>query len=258
MPPGSLRQKSSVPTPPPKPRSERQVEKNSPAPGNSAAPSTSVAVTLRLRPKFAIDEDIGKADVDAPTEIGLSGACHASYLSKRFRFAHTFESTAATADVFEKQREAVLSVLKGFDATVMAYGSTGAGKTHTMVGNDAEPGVMPLALDALFDGIATGDASYSLQVSALELLEERCVDLLHRRQLVVLRAAPRGGLCFSGLKEVPVHTKADLLARIRAAMDARTTAANPPITQCGTAATMLRQSQSTSASTQLNTRRRTS
>jgi kinesin family protein 18/19 len=30
----------------------------------------------------------------------------------------------------------------GYNATVFAYGSTGAGKTHTMLGTPSDPGIM--------------------------------------------------------------------------------------------------------------------
>lgn len=41
-------------------------------------------------------------------------------------------------------------VVQGGNATVLAYGATGAGKTYTMVGTAEEPGVMVRALDDLF------------------------------------------------------------------------------------------------------------
>lgn len=119
------------------------------------------------------------------------------------------------------------------DATVMCYGSTGAGKTHTMLGSDAVPGLVPLAIDAIFEQIAGGSMSYALQLSAIELVEERCVDLLHSRAPVVLRAgggaASRsggGGLVFSGLREVAVSTKTQLIERIAEAMAGRTVGTN--------------------------------
>ena len=33
-------------------------------------------------------------------------------------------------------------VLQGLNATVFAYGATGAGKTHTMIGDSHDPGIM--------------------------------------------------------------------------------------------------------------------
>ena len=40
--------------------------------------------------------------------------------------------------------------LKGFNATVFAYGATGSGKTYTMVGQPNNPGCMARALNDLF------------------------------------------------------------------------------------------------------------
>ena len=50
----------------------------------------------------------------------------------------------------------VANVLNGVNATVFAYGPTGAGKTRTMTGTAAEPGVMVLALQQMFDRIKVG------------------------------------------------------------------------------------------------------
>lgn len=41
-------------------------------------------------------------------------------------------------------------VLNGYNATVFAYGATGAGKTHTMVGTSSNPGIMVRALNDIF------------------------------------------------------------------------------------------------------------
>lgn len=44
----------------------------------------------------------------------------------------------------------VQDVLNGYNATVFAYGATGAGKTHTMVGTSSDPGIMVRALNDIF------------------------------------------------------------------------------------------------------------
>lgn len=41
-------------------------------------------------------------------------------------------------------------VLNGYNATVFAYGATGSGKTHTMVGTSSNPGIMVRALNDIF------------------------------------------------------------------------------------------------------------
>ena len=44
-------------------------------------------------------------------------------------------------------------VTVGYNATVFAYGATGAGKTFTMLGTPTEPGIMVLTLRSLYERI---------------------------------------------------------------------------------------------------------
>ena len=202
--------------------------------GGLAAGSVSVAVSLRLRPyDVRIDTDGPNAappPASAVHQVQLNDdGLQCSFRGAQHRFAHTFDAATPTSDIFEAHRQAVLSVLSGFDSTLMAYGATGSGKTYTMQGTGEDPGLTPLAIDSIFESIATveGGQSYALQVSAMELLEERCVDLLHGRTPVVLRSATRdGGLRFHGLKERPVKSKAEVFEALAAAVHERTTAAN--------------------------------
>lgn len=41
-------------------------------------------------------------------------------------------------------------VIEGYDGCIFAYGATGAGKTHTMVGTKDDPGCMVMALKDIF------------------------------------------------------------------------------------------------------------
>lgn len=40
-------------------------------------------------------------------------------------------------------REVIASVARGSSACVLAYGQSATGKTHTMMGTDAQPGLVP-------------------------------------------------------------------------------------------------------------------
>ncbi|KAJ8896649.1 hypothetical protein PR048_001993 [Dryococelus australis] len=61
----------------------------------------------------------------------------------------------------------VSDVLGGFNATVFAYGATGSGKTHTMVGDPHNPGIMVRALNDLFLALRLADDPEQYQVSDL-------------------------------------------------------------------------------------------
>jgi kinesin family protein 18/19 len=50
-------------------------------------------------------------------------------------------------------RNLVSGVLIGYNAAVFAYGATGSGKTHTMVGNTQQPGIMIRSLKDLFQAV---------------------------------------------------------------------------------------------------------
>ena len=41
-------------------------------------------------------------------------------------------------------------VLRGLNATIFAYGATGSGKTHSMVGTPTDPGLMVLSMNDIF------------------------------------------------------------------------------------------------------------
>jgi hypothetical protein len=60
--------------------------------------------------------------------------------------------------------------MDGYNGTVFAYGMTGSGKTYTMGGTDEEPGVIPSAIDRVFDGIDEDkEREFLLRVSYVEV-----------------------------------------------------------------------------------------
>lgn len=61
-------------------------------------------------------------------------------------------------------RNLVQDVLRGYNATVFAYGATGAGKTHTMVGDELETGIMVRALNDLFHSIDKLGNNYQVKL----------------------------------------------------------------------------------------------
>lgn len=73
-------------------------------------------------------------------------------------------------------------VVHGLNATVFAYGSTGSGKTYTMVGTRSEPGLMVLSLNTVFDMIKSDKNSdyFEVTCSYLEVYNEVIYDLLEK------------------------------------------------------------------------------
>lgn len=77
----------------------------------------------------------------------------------------------------------VESVLEGYNGTIFAYGQTGCGKTHTMVGvesSDELKGIIPRAFLHIFGAIDAEGASkkFLVRCSYLEIYNEKILDLL--------------------------------------------------------------------------------
>lgn len=54
---------------------------------------------------------------------------------QHFSFDHVYDEHSTQEFVYENTaKQAVLSVLEGYNATILAYGQTGTGKTYTMEG----------------------------------------------------------------------------------------------------------------------------
>ena len=70
---------------------------------------------------------------------------------KQFAFDYAFDSDVATTQVFNMTTQFFIEgVLNGFNSTVFAYGATGAGKTHTMLGSPDTPGIMYQTMKEVF------------------------------------------------------------------------------------------------------------
>ena len=98
-----------------------------------------------------------------------------------FAFDGCFHGASQEAVFDGAVRPVVEATLSGFNGTVLAYGQTGAGKTHTMQGPDGDHearGMAPRALEQLFR--ETGGLGKQVAISAcyIEIYNDTVYDLL--------------------------------------------------------------------------------
>ncbi len=73
-----------------------------------------------------------------------------------FKFDYVYDQESTQAFVYENTaKHAVMSSLEGYNATLLAYGQTGTGKTHTMEGfqysgQHPDRGIVPRAMEEIF------------------------------------------------------------------------------------------------------------
>ena len=99
-------------------------------------------------------------------------------------FDAVFGPDSTQEDVYnETTADTVETVFNGYNCSVFAYGATGAGKTHTMLGNQNDPGVIARTVEALYQKVETmkesnQDTEFKVDVQYLEVYNEKINDLL--------------------------------------------------------------------------------
>ena len=138
---------------------------------------------------------------------------------RRYVFDAAYDGEASNEQVY---RGTVLphiaGVLRGTNATVFAYGATGSGKTHTMVGDQRDPGLMVLSLRDVFRFIASdgGEKDYKVECSYTEVYNELVYDLLvPNSPALELREDPERGPMVSGLTHVAVDDENAIFELLR-------------------------------------------
>ena len=148
---------------------------------------------------------------------------------RRYAFDHAFSNDVSTRTVYENTtRFLIEGVVGGFNATVFAYGCTGAGKTYTMLGTSEVPGLMALTLKDLFNRIEEvsekEDAEFKVTLSYLEIYNESIRDLLTpSNEFLDLREDPIKGPTVAGISEVECAGARNVMKLLRRGDRRRTT-----------------------------------
>ena len=181
----------------------------------------------------------------------------------RYAFDAAFPPAAAQRDVFYGVAAPLVDdVLAGYNASLLAYGQTGTGKTHTMTGPQAwaeggesaaamaarwspaseEAGLLPRALARIFDALPPdAGGGWEAHAAYAQVYREEVFDLLAAPEEgaegggggggtppwapLPLREDPTTGVYVEGLRWLRVRCVADGLAAAIAGTRARATAA---------------------------------
>ncbi|XP_061824025.1 kinesin-like protein KIF3C [Nerophis lumbriciformis] len=128
---------------------------------------------------------------------------------KVFTFDSVYGRESKQSDIYDDAvRPLVDAVLGGFNGTVLAYGQTGTGKTHTMQGVPGDPdmrGVIPNSFHHIFTHISrTQRQKYLVRSSYLEIYQEEIRDLLRKdnNRKLELKESPDYGVYVKDLSSV--------------------------------------------------------
>ncbi|KAJ6745954.1 125 KDA KINESIN-RELATED PROTEIN-LIKE [Salix koriyanagi] len=212
-----------------------------------------VQVLLRCRP-FSEDELRSNAPQvvtcnDYQREVAVSQNIAGKHIDRVFTFDKVFGPLAQQKDLYEQAVVPIVNeVLEGFNCTIFAYGQTGTGKTYTMEGEckrgksgpngelPSEAGVIPRAVQQIFDTLESQNAEYSVKVTFLELYNEEITDLLapeeisriaseekQKKQLPLMEDG-KGGVLVRGLEEEIVASATEIFTLLERGSAKRRTA----------------------------------
>uniref|UniRef100_A0A8C9PM86 Kinesin-like protein n=1 Tax=Spermophilus dauricus TaxID=99837 RepID=A0A8C9PM86_SPEDA len=182
-------------------------------------PPARVRVAVRLRP--FVDGTSGTSEspcVRGIDSCSLEVANWRNYQETlKYQFDAFYGEKSSQQDIYAGSVQPILRhLLEGQNASVLAYGPTGAGEgTHTMLGSPELPGVIPRALVDLLqmtreEGAEGQPWALSVTMSYLEIYQEKVLDLLDPASGdLVIREDCRGNILIPGLTQKPITSFAD-------------------------------------------------
>ncbi|CAF0843944.1 unnamed protein product [Adineta steineri] len=144
-------------------------------PGKKVVKGDPIITGIRLRPFLERESLID--DISAVQIFENNVICTQNGRPQIFKFTNCFDASANNKDVYDGMiRSAVLASLQGYNTTVLAYGQTASGKSHSIFGSSSEEGILSLSIDNLI----TMNANHHLkfELSFLEIYNEKVTDLL--------------------------------------------------------------------------------
>ena len=156
------------------------------------------------------------------------------YTLHHFSFDHVYNQDSSQLEVYENTaKPAVLSTLKGYNATILAYGQTGTGKTHTMEGfkyspQDTSRGCIPRCMEEIFkyiENISNSKTTFMVRASYLQIYNDNISDLLRTdRTNLLIREDKKKGVYVEGLSEWAVRTPGEIYSLMQKGAISRATA----------------------------------
>ncbi|KYN11637.1 Kinesin-like protein KIF20A [Trachymyrmex cornetzi] len=129
-----------------------------------------IKVYLRLKPfpkKLKLTEEQQEAykiansttlltNVPILDNNGSTKQSKSEIVCRKFTFSQTFGPETTQLELFEQTvQQLMIDFLAGQNCTIMTYGTTNSGKSYTLQGTTTSPGLIPRALEFVFNNITT-------------------------------------------------------------------------------------------------------
>lgn len=158
----------------------------------------------------------------------LSANTGKNYLE--YAFNQIYEEDSRNKDIFEDMlKRDIKAILKGKWLTMMTYGTSGSGKTHTIFGDSEgnQRGLVYLASEKIFRLFKRKKISFELSCSLLEIYNEQITNLFpHNKGKVELLEDEYGEVVLQRAEKILVENAEELREIIEAGAQSRHIAEN--------------------------------
>nr|XP_024369616.1 kinesin-like protein KLP1 isoform X3 [Physcomitrium patens] len=188
----------------------------------SGEPLSSIGIKVHVRirptakpsPMFHIEDQTNTVLIDLLKQNG--GGAPESFVDQIAFSVNSITQSTDQSEVYEScGRALVKDFLEGYNATFIAYGQVGSGKTYTMAGDmkvNAHRGFIARAIHQIFEEKEADPGSgIVLYISYLEIYQEGMYDLLNQRSKDLMIIEESGYVYIRGLAKIPVETEAQAL-----------------------------------------------
>ncbi|GMH42753.1 hypothetical protein BSKO_10672 [Bryopsis sp. KO-2023] len=179
----------------------------------------SIVVAVRFRPLNEKEKLRGDGIVWSVDDSNTVGLLVRGTFKPKFNYDHVFRDSADNREVYNSVAGDVVKIaMNGINGTIFAYGVTSSGKTHTMMGNEKQPGIVPQSICQVFEMIENMPSKeFLLRLSMMEIYNEILNDLLDpARNNLRIREHKAKGVHIDGLKEEVVLSAEHALSLIAA------------------------------------------
>ena len=178
--------------------------------------SNNSLISVRVRPLNSKEKEesdyktikvisTSKLIISIPTEYSFEENSEINHIKvakekqSSFEFDFVFDENSSQSQIYDyTTRNLINNVLEGYNATVLAYGATGTGKTYTMVGNGVNNGIMIRTIKDLFYYVNSNimdNKQFVIKISFIEIYNETIKDLLSNdNSIVELKTDSKKGL----------------------------------------------------------------
>ncbi|XP_050097668.1 kinesin-like protein subito [Anopheles aquasalis] len=139
-----------------------------------------VKVCLRLRP-YSQRHNCSLQIRDSNTLIAKCAGENQLSSEKHFTFSNVFDDHVSQAEVYDSCIRPTIRLASGEPgATILTYGTSGSGKTYTLLGNGEQPGIVPRSIEQIYgelQGHVSSDPSLKMDgMKPCPLSDEQVMD----------------------------------------------------------------------------------